>query len=648
MATKPIVIKILGDSKGFEDAADKTEKKLSGMAGKFAKYGAAAGVALAGVGIAAGAALFKVGGDFDEQFDKIRVGTGATGDALEGLEGSFKNVLKSVPTDFDGAGSAIADLNTRLGLTGKPLENLSGQFINLSRISKTDLSGNIDNITRVFGDWGVAVDDQASSMDKLYRASQASGIGIDELSTSVVTFGAPLRNLGFGFDESIALLAQFNKTGVNTETAFAGLKAGVGKLAKAGEDVPATFKRVVDEITKMGPGTEATAKAIELFGQRAGPDLADAIAGGKFEIGEMLGAITNGEDTINGAAKDTESFGEKWQLIKNRVLVGLEPLATKVFDGIGKAMDKLGPILEQVFTWLSVKLPPAIEKLQAFVEILVTKFQENWPAIRDAVIPVIDQIWLVIQDFITLATELWARFGDDILAFINKVWPIIGEIIESYLRIIKGIIEVFTGIISGDWGKIWEGIKNIFGGIWDQIIARLNLAWETIKAVVGVGLEILKGLFTAPLAAIQLAVQRAFDDVVSFISGLGGKISDKARGMWDGITDAFKGAINAIVEFWNGLEFKVPGFKVGPIGYDGFTLGLPEVPKMRAYGGPAAGRVRVGERGPEDVILPRGSRVVPNHSSGSDSGISVYVTNPQADPLAVAREVAWAMRVSGR
>ena len=353
MSRGDVKITITGDKsklqsalKGAGDDLGGFEGKASGWATKLGTIAAAGAVAFGAAFVGVGAGLFALGNEFDGAYDSIRVGTGATGDTLAGLQDDLKAVVSNVPTDFATAGTAIADLNTRLGLSGEPLQALSTQFLDLSRITGTDVATNIDQVTRVFGDWGVAVDDQATTMDKLFRASQASGIGLDDLQGSLVQFGAPLRNLGFGIDESMALLAQFNKTGVNTETVFAGLKAGVGKLAKAGEDVPTTFKRVVGEITAMGPGTEATAKAIELFGQRAGPDLADAIAGGKFEIDAMLGAITNGTDTIASASADTADFGEKFQVLKNRVFVGLEPLATGVFNAIGDGLDKVGPLVE--------------------------------------------------------------------------------------------------------------------------------------------------------------------------------------------------------------------------------------------------------------------------------------------------------------
>jgi phage-related protein len=339
--------------KGAEGDLGGFESKVGSWSTKLAAIAAAAALAFGAAFVGVGAGLFQLGSEFDAAYDTIRVGTGATGDTLAGLKDDLKAVVSDVPTDFETAGTAIADLNTRLGLSGEPLQELATQFLNLSRITGTDLKANVDGITRVFGDWGVETDRQSATLDKLFRASQASGIGLDVLQSSLVQFGAPLRNLGFGLDESMALLAQFNKTGVNTETVFAGLKAGVGKLAKAGEDVPTTFRRVVNEIEALGPGSEATGKAIELFGQRAGPDLADAIAGGKFEVDAMLSAIAGGTDTIAKASEDTASFGEKFQILKNKVLVGLEPIATKVFTAIGDAVARITPHVERlVAEWL--------------------------------------------------------------------------------------------------------------------------------------------------------------------------------------------------------------------------------------------------------------------------------------------------------
>src|SRR5690606_20162285 len=117
-----------------------------GRLGKVAGAGFAAGVAATG----ALKIAYDLGEAFDDAYDRVRVGTGATGKALKGLEHDFKAVIKSVPADFEAASTAVADLNTRLGLTGRPLRRLSKQFTELSRITETDLGENITKVTRAF------------------------------------------------------------------------------------------------------------------------------------------------------------------------------------------------------------------------------------------------------------------------------------------------------------------------------------------------------------------------------------------------------------------------------------------------------------------------------------------------------------------
>src|SRR5262249_54502847 len=84
--------------------------------------------------------------------------------------------------------------------------------------------------------------------------------------------------------------------------------------------------------------------------------------------------------------------------------------------------------------------------------------------------------------------------------------------------------------------------------------------------------------------AVRDGIVRVWDGVVSWVAGLGGRIWSAARGMWDGFTGAFKAAINAIIRVWNSIEFHIPGFSLGPIHWDGFTLGLPDIPLL-AEGG---------------------------------------------------------------
>ena len=278
-----------------------------------------AGIATAAV--AAGVA-------FDKAFDSIRIGTGATGRALEGLERDFRSVFRDVPTSTGQVSSAITELNVRLGLTGQPLRDLSTQFLTLARITGQDVNPLIREGTRVFNDWGVATEDQGRILDVFFRVSQRTGVGVGELLGQVGHAGPAFRQLGFSIEESAAMFGQFEKQGINAQAVAMGLQRGLVNLAKSGEEPRVVFNRLVDGIKKATDAQEAITLAAGIFGNRIAGQFVNAVRSGKLEMKEFADSVTKGGDTIAGAARDTDGFVEMMVLLKNRVTDALEPLGT--------------------------------------------------------------------------------------------------------------------------------------------------------------------------------------------------------------------------------------------------------------------------------------------------------------------------------
>jgi len=524
---KEIKIRINGDTSGLDGSLEKASGKIAGLG----KAVAAAGLAMGAGVLAAGAGLFKLGSSFDDAYDTIRVGTGATGEALDGLKDSFKTIAKEVPDDFGAIGTAVADLNTRLGLSGKPLEDLSVQMLNLSRITKTDVGGNIESATRLMGDWGVAAEDAGGALDMMFRASQATGPSVAALSDLMVKFGAPLRQMGFGFEESAALLGKFEKEGVNTELVMGSMRQALGKFARAGEDAPTALRRISDEIKAMEDPTAATAMAMEVFGARAGPDMAAAIREGRFELGDLYEAVKDGTETINGASSDTESFGEKWGKFSNRIKVALEPLAMKVFDAVGEAMDRLGPIAEDIVGKL-------IALWERFGPSVTVALQRVGDAVRTAFVVIVTEV----------VPRLVSAFQAVARVLVNQVWPVV----QSVFRFLMDHKEILVGIAVA----IGVGLVVAFTS-W--AIAAGAAAVATIAAmapVIAIGAAI-----AALVAGVIYAYQNwgwfkdAVDAVASFLTGTLWPILQTVASF---LADKLVAAFQAVSRFITGTA--VPAF----------------------------------------------------------------------------------------
>lgn len=277
--------------------------------------------------------------EFDEGEDNVIKATGATGEAAEKLAASYKKVTKSVVGDMGTIGSALGEVNTRFGFTDKALEDATVQFMKFADITGSDAVSAVQLVSRAMGDAGIDADDYASVLDDLAIAAQASGISVDKLAENLTKYGAPMRALGFDTKEAIAIFSQWEKAGVNTEIAFSGMKNAISKWSAEGKDAKKEFQKVLDQIASTPDIASATTKAIEVFGKKAGPDLADAIKGGRFEYSDFLKLLEGSTGTVTNTYEETQDGFDKINL-------AIQGARSELGSYVGQLVKKYQPQIE--------------------------------------------------------------------------------------------------------------------------------------------------------------------------------------------------------------------------------------------------------------------------------------------------------------
>lgn len=281
----------------------------------------------------------------DEGLDIVMQKTGATGAAAKELDKIYRDVAQTVPASFEDIGSAVGEINTRLDFTGEKLKTASVDFLQFAKVNGTDVNASIQLVTRAMGDAGIPAEEYRSILDMLTVAGQKSGISIDSLTTNLAKYGAPLRALGIDTKNAIAMFAGWEKAGVNTEIAFSGMKKAISNWGTDGKDARVEFSKTLDEIKKCPDIASATTKAIEVFGAKAGPDLADAIQGGRFEFEKYIEALENSQGAVVG------TYGMIVDEVDDTALA-IQTAQVAVHD-IGETIAKsLGPVLKDCAEWL--------------------------------------------------------------------------------------------------------------------------------------------------------------------------------------------------------------------------------------------------------------------------------------------------------
>ena len=458
MNNKRIMETVVQLAGSIDPSLAKSIQEANIQIGKLNIKAIAMGAAFAGAVAVATKALYDLGAEFDNAYDAIRVGTGATGKALEALKDDFKDVYGSVPTTMEDASKAIADYNTRLNLTGKELSELSKQAIAVSGMLEEDLGTTIETSSQAFQQWSIDTKDMGKQMDYIFKVSQSTGISFNELMLNMQQYGPQLQDMGYSFEEASAMMGQMEKAGVNTTEVLAAMKKAVGTLAKEGITASAGMQIYYNKIKNAESAAEAAAIANEVFGAKAGSTMASAIRNGTMEIEAFTKALNESDETIMGAMWDTADATEKFGMLQQKFKLLLEPLASGIFDNVAE----LFPTISLVFERLSPVIEELVTTLLPLVNSLFTAFAD----VIEVLAPIISLLAKII--------------GSVLAGAIKTVMPIFNNLMGILTNIIDFVVNVFTL----KWGNAWENIvnvvKNIFNGLFNAIVAPFRLIFESI------------------------------------------------------------------------------------------------------------------------------------------------------------------------
>lgn len=314
---------------------EKALKDLSKSVGKVSKelisFGKNVSVSLTAPLTAWGAAATAAGLKVRDALNDVAVGTGATGEALRGLQADFKAIAGQVPDDMSLTAKAIADVNTMLGATGPELQALSKSFLDLSRITKTDLGSNIESVTKLMNNWGIEASNGAKVLDQLLFASQQTGISVNELAKMLTESGNTFRTYNFSLEEAIAMLALLSKIGVDVGQFLTGLDRSLGNIAGAGiKDMRKALDAFLMAIKNAPNDMKALQLASDLVGKISDVPLMSAIRSGGLEYREFAKQIEEVTGTLQTLIEETEGFSAKWRRLTNQLILALEPLGTHI------------------------------------------------------------------------------------------------------------------------------------------------------------------------------------------------------------------------------------------------------------------------------------------------------------------------------
>jgi phage-related protein len=554
------------------------DKDVGGIQGSLGKVGGMvattfAGIMAGAIGAVGGAMAGAVIGvnNYQKAMNGLQAQTGATSDEMASMGDAIKNIYgKNFGESFQDIGDTMAYAKQATGAVGEELEYLTQDALMLRDTFQMDVTESLrgaDSLMEQFGATGT------EAMAYIAEATQKGLNKNGDLVDTIEEYSVYFQNAGMSAQDMFGILENASKAGVRNLDFVGdamkefgiimkedgdkatdalndmGLNAGElrSQFAKGGEGAKLAFQKIMGELGKMEDPLERNRLGVELFGTKFEDLEADAV----LAMGNVNGTIKGSVDTLNEINEiKYDSFGEAMKGIGRQLFVGLiMPLGEKLMPHLNNFANWISsklPAIQSFFQGLGQKVASVFGGMGSEIGTIKSAFSQyfemlktGWATVWSVISPILTLIGQKVMEIFGMIIEWWNANGSallenvmivfmgiwnaikfimpGILAVVSMVFDSIKGVISGALNIISGVFAIFAGLFTGNWSKMWDGVKQLLSGaiqfIWNlwnlmlfgRLISGIKLLWTK-------GLGLFKGMWSG--------IQNGFGSFVAWIQNL--------------------------------------------------------------------------------------------------------------------------------
>jgi len=577
----------------------------------------------------------------------VFIDTDKANDSLQKTDTNANNLAKT----FGAAGQTVLGVGAAIGTA---VVGMGTAFVGAAN----DAAETADEIDKMSQKIGMTAE---SYQEWSYIMGQ-NGMDIDKLQTGMKTLVTQMDKVQSGNAEATATFEQLGVEVLNAD----------GSL-RSQEQV---MQDTIFALAEMGDTAERARLQTELFG-KAGTEMSPMLNQGADAIVDLqnraheLGLVMSDEAVKAGVEYGdlSEDLKKSFGMLKTNLGSALFPVLNSVIEKLIDFMptlqaigEQLGPVASEFIEEL---IPPLADLAADLLPVILDSVSSIIPMLSDvvsSVIPVIIELFQqllpviveLVQTVLPVATELLSKLMpivSTLLSFITPILSVVIQLLSPLLELVMAILSPLLDLLNVILVPLTEILTTILVPLISILEAIIVPMTSMVNAILPYAVEILSALIPPLLDIINVCLTPLFALLVTifdYLSTAGVEAWNWIEGFVTFVTDAignritkvftdFKGTVAAVwdalkasfkdgVNFWinaintliNGANaIKPPAWLSKATGIEGVSL--PTIP-MLAEGGDiqAAGRVLVGEKGPELLDLPRGARVTPLDSQGID------------------------------
>ena len=553
-------------------------KALNDVTGAVGGIAVATGKAV----VEAGKYLADLGNEYNTAINQLSAATGATGDELDALGESVKNIYaQGLGDDFADVADGLAATQQASDLTGEALERATAAGFNLRDVFDYDVSESAraaSALMKIFGidaeeAYGLiavgaqnGADKNGDLLDTLNEYSPqfaALGLSADQfIGTLVEGADAGL----FSIDKVADAVKEFNiraKDGSDSSAeAFKGLGLNSDKMfaafAAGGETAQAAFFDTVEALNKLEDPLKRNEIGVALFGSQ----FEDLEAGILPVLGDIETAAYDGAAALQ-QINDVKynDLGSAFEAVKRSAEVALLPMASM----IANTLTSLAPILTDTFEEISPVITDTLNACMPFV-------QDFLVGMGDTLKKVMPMVTELAAGILPLLAQLVGSFLPPLLDLAQQLLPPLMQIVQAILPPIASILATVLPMLTQIISTVLPVLANLIAALLPVITPLLEVALQIVNSVimplvpplmqiVEALLPPLMSLLNAimPILSPLLGLLQPIASVLGTIASVIGKIVSFGAGVINSIAGLFGGGGGG-----GASGFATGGFTSGP------------------------------------------------------------------------------------
>lgn len=481
-------------------ALDDVTGKLENVNWKAVAVGGAVGgiaVATGKAVVEAGKYLADLGNEYNTAINQLSAATGATGDELDALGESVKNIYaQGLGDDFADVADGLAATQQASDLTGEALERATAAGFNLRDVFDYDVSESARAASALMKNFGI---DAEEAYGLIAVGAQNGADKNGDLLDTLNEYSPQFAALGLSADQFIGTLVE-------------GADAGLFSIDKVGDAVKEFNIRAKD-------GSDTSREAFESLGLNADKMFAAVAAGGdtaEAAFFDTVEALNSMDDPLARNAAGVALFGTQFEDLEAGVLPVLASIETAAYDGAAALQqindvkyNDLGSAFEAIKRSAEVSLLPMASMIANTLTALAPILRETFEAIAPVITETLNACMPFVQQFLMGMGQA-----------LQTVLPMVSQLAAGLLPLLSQLISAFLPPLLELAQQLLPPLMQIVQAILPPIVSILTSILPMLTQIISTILPVLTSLISALLPVITPLLEVALQIVNSVIMPL--------------------------------------------------------------------------------------------------------------------------------